>query len=309
MSRLRFLLLLWVFFLPGIKVYGSSETSASVDRMSFNAHWNTPIESMNGTLNLADDYYLTDGTPVTDRNYGEMNNGVLDVTRPNAAHFANRDPRLYSTLFVRGMSWNGKGGEGNWYGGAAASLSMVYVMKYFDPKDTGNSWNNGQDFYVVRYNISIGDGIRPKETRAGMFSPSIHVAGPAKHVLVEHNIIHANAKLAANVDRTMITSDSWDGLADDTFFKQNTFYAAEASRFSMTSSTNNLFDGNWYIGTYQQLPADEKAHTVSETYQKEVLDVDRNGYEGLLMNNRMVCGVKGYFVDKEAIESFFDRCR
>jgi xylose ABC transporter len=57
------------------------------------------------------------------------------------------------------------------------------------------------------------------------------------------------------------------------------------------------------------LPADEKAHTVSETYQKEVLDVDRNGYEGLLMNNRMVCGVKGYFVDKEAIESFFDRCR
>lgn len=118
---------------------------------AFNAHWNTPIESMNGTLNLADDYYLTDGTPVADRNYGEMNNGVLDVTRPNAAHFANRDPRLYSTLFVPGMSWNGKGGEGNWYGGAAASLSMVYVMKYFDPKDTGNSWDNGQDFYVVRY--------------------------------------------------------------------------------------------------------------------------------------------------------------
>ena len=40
------------------------------------------------------------------------------------------------------------------------------------------------------------------------------------------------------------------------------------------------------------------------------LDVyKRQGYEGLLMNNRMVCGVKGYFVDKEAIESFFDRCR
>ena len=24
-------------------------------------------------------------------------------------------------------------------------------MKYFDPTDTGNSWDNGQDFYVVRY--------------------------------------------------------------------------------------------------------------------------------------------------------------
>mgnify|MGYP007128034059 CR=1 FL=1 len=66
---------------------------------------------MNGTLNLVDDYYLTDGTPVTDRNYGEMNNGALDVTRPNAAHFANRDPRLYSTLFVpacRGTARAGK---------------------------------------------------------------------------------------------------------------------------------------------------------------------------------------------------------
>lgn len=118
---------------------------------AFNAHWNTPLEAMNGTLNLADDYYLTDGTPVADRNYGEMDNEVLDVTRPNAAHFENRDPRLYTTLFVPGMYWNGKGGEGNWYGGAAASLSMVYVMKYFDPKDTGNSWDSGQDFYVVRY--------------------------------------------------------------------------------------------------------------------------------------------------------------
>ncbi len=31
------------------------------------------------------------------------------------------------------------------------SLSTVYVYKYFDPTDTSNSWDNGQDFYVVRY--------------------------------------------------------------------------------------------------------------------------------------------------------------
>ena len=49
------------------------------------------------------------------------------------------------------MTWNGKGGATAWYGGAAASMSTVYVMKYFDPSDTGNSWDNGQDFYVVRY--------------------------------------------------------------------------------------------------------------------------------------------------------------
>lgn len=118
---------------------------------SFNAHWNTPGEFINGTINLADDYYLTNGEKTTDTNYGVMKDGKLDVSQPNAAHWENRDPRLYATLFVPGMKWNGKGGEGAWYGGAAASLSTVYVMKYFDPTDTSNSWDNGQDFYVVRY--------------------------------------------------------------------------------------------------------------------------------------------------------------
>lgn len=118
---------------------------------SFNAHWNTPLEALNGTLDLADDYYTLEGKKTTDTNYGVMKDGKLDVTQPNAEHFANRDPRLYVTLFVPGMTWNGKGGEGAWYGGAAASLSSVYVMKYFDPTDTSNSWDNGQDFYVIRY--------------------------------------------------------------------------------------------------------------------------------------------------------------
>ncbi len=118
---------------------------------SFNAHWNTPLEAMNGTLNLADDYYQLDGTRVADTNYGAISDGKLDINQPNAAHWDNRDPRLKATLFVPGMSWNGKGGDGAWYGGAAASYSTVYVMKYFDPADTGNSWDNGQDFYVVRY--------------------------------------------------------------------------------------------------------------------------------------------------------------
>lgn len=119
---------------------------------SFNAHWNTPLEAMNGTLDLADDYYMqATGLKTTDTNYGVMNSGTLDVSQPNAAHFEGRDPRLYTTLFVPGMYWNGKGGEGAWYGGAAASLSTVYVMKYFDDTDTNNSWDNGQDFYVVRY--------------------------------------------------------------------------------------------------------------------------------------------------------------
>ena len=118
----------------------------------FNAHWNTPIESMNGTLDLADDYYKLDGTKATERNYAAKKaDGSLDVSKPNFDYWKGRDPRLYATLFVPGMYWNGLGGEESPYGGAASSLSTIYVMKYFDPTDTGNSWDNAQDFYVVRY--------------------------------------------------------------------------------------------------------------------------------------------------------------
>lgn len=139
---------------------------------AFNAHWNTPLEAMNGTIDLADAYYCKDGKPTTDTKIAELNGGGgLDVSKPNPAHFENRDPRLYSTLFVPGMLWNGKGGidtsasnpYANVYGGAVASLSTVYVYKYFDPTDTSNSWDNGQDFYVVRYaevllSLAEGDG-------------------------------------------------------------------------------------------------------------------------------------------------------
>ena len=119
---------------------------------SYNGHWNTPLVAMNGTINLADDFYMLDGTRTTDTNYGTMKDGKLLPDQPNPNHFKNRDPRLYETLFVPGMLWNGVGNKPKkWYGGAAASMSTVYVRKFFQPENRGNSMDNGQDFYVVRY--------------------------------------------------------------------------------------------------------------------------------------------------------------
>ena len=160
---------------------------------------------------------------------------------------------------------------------------------------------------IVRYNISIGDGIRPKETRAGMFSPGIHISGPVKNTLVERNILHANVKPSAEIDRTMITSDSWDGYADSTVFRGNVFYTPERSRFSMTQSTHNLFEGNWYLGNYDGLPADVQKHTTSAYYEEQVLAVDPKGYNGLykLMDEKAVGGRLHYFINPAAIETFF----
>lgn len=173
------------------------------------------------------------------------------------------------------------------------------------------SFNAGNTGTIVRYNISIGDGVRPKPTRAGMFSPAIHLAGPVKDSHIVRNIIHVNRKPAADIDRTMLTSDSWGGYPDSTFISENVFYTPEGSRFHLTESTNNFFEGNYYIGDFERLPSDGKLHRATDIYRKEILTGDEEGYKGLalLMDTVEVVGTKGTFVNPEAIEAFFNRLK
>lgn len=177
--------------------------------------------------------------------------------------------------------------------------------------DSGNERNYslGNRNSIVRYNISIGDGIRPKPTRQGMFSPNIHIAGRVEDTRIERNIIHSNAKPGKDIDRSMIVSDNWDGYADRTTFSQNIFYTAEPSRFDLTKSTNNIFSGNWYLGTYATLPHDSEGKTVCPLYEKQILSAGDDGYHGLqtLMTQREVCGMPFYFVDQNRIEAFFNQ--
>ncbi len=176
--------------------------------------------------------------------------------------------------------------------------------------DSGNEryYSIGNDGSIVRYNISIGDGVRPVPTRTGqMFSPSIHIAGRVTNTTVANNIIHANAKPTASCDRTMICSDSWDGYADNTQFTDNIFYSAEESRFQMTKSTRNTFQHNWYLGKYEDQPADGAGQTSSRCYEERITGTDAQGYTALeaLMTPTLHYGVEGHTVDKEKIEQFF----
>lgn len=122
-----------------------------------------------------------------------------------------------------------------------------------DPAD-----NIGNQGSVICYNISINDAVRQRKTRVGIFSPTIHIAGPCKRTLIEHNILHIGMKPTAEVDRKVITSDSWGGYADNTTFRDNVFYAParQPSAFNLTKSTNNLFEGNYYLGTFKEKPKD-----------------------------------------------------
>lgn len=175
--------------------------------------------------------------------------------------------------------------------------------------NSGNAgkYNIGNNNSIIQYNISIGDGIRPKPTRSGMFSPSIHIAGPVKNTLIERNIIHSNHRGNSNIDRSLIISDSWDGFSDNTIFRKNIFYSTDMGDFDFTESTNNIFNSNWFIGLYKSYPNDKDAKINSNVYTRLILNHDSNGYTGLqkLMTEKVVCGKKFFFVDKEKIEKFF----
>jgi len=166
-------------------------------------------------------------------------------------------------------------------------------------------YNVGNIGSVIRYNISINDGTRPKPARSGkMFSPSIHIAGPVKNTTIEDNVIFQKAHPNLRLDRTMIESDNWIGDADSTFVNGNFFYAHGRSRFSLGNSTNNGFSGNYYLGLYESLPIDLTGMTEPLANSKSLKDSTL--FMGMFETRKITDeNVIGKFVKKEAIRSFF----
>lgn len=192
--------------------------------------------------------------------------------------------------------------------------------------DPGAKFSAGVLDTQIRYNISINDGHR-RMSKQREPSPAIHFTGPATDALIERNIIHANPKKEADTYRLMLRLSDWRPFPDNPIFRENIFYTSESSGF-IVGNKPFTFEGNWYLGDHKFSwlferevagagdetglttgDYDKTARTTSEVYQREVLDVDPQGYQGLykLMEKRMVGGQEHCFVKKDAIEAFFAR--
>lgn len=109
---------------------------------------------------------------------------------------------------------------------------------------------------VVRYNISINDGVRERkvQVKGGYFSPTIHITGPAQNSNIHHNLFYIKKKALEVMDKRLICSDDWHGYADSTYFSHNYIYTEELIfAFDSTKSTNNFFDANRYVGSIRSL--------------------------------------------------------
>ena len=125
-------------------------------------------------------------------------------------------------------------------------------------------WSVGTQGTVVRYNISINDGIRKHivtEKKTEHYSPVIHITGPTLNSTIEKNIFYICKKELSQMDKRLVHSDDWRGYADSTFFKHNYIFVEEPTiAFDATKSTNNFIEDNYYVGPLKYSGSGFKKH-------------------------------------------------
>lgn len=117
---------------------------------TFGVAWSAPMNAIEASMNLANEYYCTDGLPITRSPLFPaelLPGGSNPYSRNNQdiRMWDNRDPRLKATLFVPGMTWNGS------YKATCGASSTVHILKWYVPENTQNEYDGSLDYYVIRY--------------------------------------------------------------------------------------------------------------------------------------------------------------
>ena len=116
-------------------------------------------------------------------------------------------------------------------------------------------WSAGNTGTVVKYNVSINDGIRKhivREKKTEHYSPVIHITGPTRNSIIEKNLFYICEKESQQMDKRIVHSDDWRGYADSTYFQNNYIWVEEPNiAFDATHSTNNFIKDNLYVGPLQ----------------------------------------------------------
>lgn len=111
---------------------------------TFGVCWAAPMNAIEASLNLAEEFYCTDGKPWKESAV-YAGPATYNATAPDPAHWQNRDPRFHGTLWVTGDLWNGS--EPSWN----PARCSVAIRKWYVPENTANEYDGSLDYYVVRY--------------------------------------------------------------------------------------------------------------------------------------------------------------
>lgn len=164
--------------------------------------------------------------------------------------------------------WDGQGFDSDW------NCQNTIIQYNYSHDNYGGFLlvcNNGNNIHtngnigtlntIVRYNISINDGIRPYETeRRSWFAPTMHFSGPVEHTQVYNNVFIIPEKPTKSIDRTIIEMDNWGGpWPENTFFANNIFFVEEKADFFFKGDQHTKFSNNCFYGEFENLPEDAAA--------------------------------------------------
>ncbi|MEN8118244.1 MAG: right-handed parallel beta-helix repeat-containing protein [Bacteroidota bacterium] len=172
----------------------------------------------------------------------------------------------------------------------------------------GSNGNIGTTNTIVRYNVSINDGIRPYETkRRSWFAPTIHITGPVEHTKIYNNVFIIPEKHSGKIDRTIVEMDNWGGpWPVNTFFANNVFYVYENADFAFEGDKDTKFTNNCFYGKFEHLPNDLGA--IFENSQFVNVSARGDGFEILknfMQKKSSTLKDKGVIIDNNGGKDLF----
>lgn len=169
-------------------------------------------------------------------------NEVSDHKAPGDAQGFDSDWNCRGTIIQYNVSYNNEGG----------------FLLVCNKSDTPLPQNIGNLGTIVRYNLSVNDGLRAEGKHAG-FSPVFHLSGRLTDTLIYNNTIVVPKKTDGRIDRQMLKMDNWGGQWPvNTQFINNIFYVEDETRYTFGQDERTVFSNNLYFGRHEGLPKDER---------------------------------------------------
>ena len=141
--------------------------------------------------------------------------------------------------------------------------------------------NIGNEGTVVRYNISVNDGLRRTLTHQGVFSPTFHISGPCESTRIYNNVIYVNRKPDDKIDRTILKMDNWGGpWPEDTLLANNIFYVEDEASFQFGEDKKTVLKNNVYYGKISHQPEDARS-IIRDPMFDRILDHRGKGFAAL----------------------------
>lgn len=195
-------------------------------------------------------------------------NEVSDHKAPWDAQGFDSDYNCRNTLIQYNYSHDNEGG----------------FLLICNPGDSKMPHNIGNIGTVVRFNVSVNDGLRPDATKAkGYFSPTFHISGPCKDTTIYNNLIIVPRKPDEKLDRSIVHMDNWGGpWPDNTYFANNIFCVEGTCDWKWGKATKTVFANNLYAGTHEKAPEDATGiRNATPLFQNPYFGKGKPGFEWL----------------------------